>query len=187
MILAVITLVAGLAIGAFAVLLFERSRRRRTLSRRRTRKIAFPFAGQTLSERALEAALRLAHAEEATLVPAYLAIVPMKLPLNSALPRQSEIAMPLLETIEQRAAQSEVPVDSRIERGRSVRHALSDLISHERFQRIVVPAATQQSDGFSPDDVAWVMTHAPGEIVVLRPPERDADPQARTPRRAVAH
>ncbi len=49
-------------------------------------RILFPFLGSDLSSRALEAALRLAAAEEATLVPAYLARVPLNLPLESPLP-----------------------------------------------------------------------------------------------------
>ena len=40
-------------------------------------------------QRALDAALRLAHAEDATLVPIFLARVPLHLPLDAPLPRQS--------------------------------------------------------------------------------------------------
>jgi len=58
--------------------------------------------------------------------------------------------MPLLEAIERRATRLEVPVDSRIERGRTPRHALAQLTEHERFDRIVVPAQTSRSDGFPP-------------------------------------
>ena len=47
--------------------------------------------------------------------------------------------MPMLETIEQRAATSGVPVDARIERGRSLRHALRELMDHDRYGRMVVP------------------------------------------------
>jgi hypothetical protein len=77
--------------------------------------------------------------------------------------------MPLLEAIERRATRLEVPVDSRIERGRTPRHALAQLIEHERFDRIVVPAQTSRSDGFPPDDIAWLLERAPGEVAVLRP------------------
>lgn len=131
-------------------------------------RILFPFLGSDLSDRALEAALRLAAAEEATLVPAYLARVPMNLPLESPLPRQAELAMPILEAIEQRAAKSEVPVDARIERGRTYRHALRTLLADERFDRIIAPGAGHGSDGFSPEDVAWLLDHAEGEIVIFR-------------------
>ena len=140
-------------------------------------RILFPFTGSELSEAALDVAIRLAHAEDATLVPAYLAVVPMTMPLASALPIQSKTAMPILEAIEQRAARSGVAVDPRIERGRSSRHALAELISHEDYDRIVAPARTRAADGFSPEDVAWLLDNAAGEIVVFRPAaERSENP-----------
>lgn len=131
-------------------------------------RILFPFLGSDLSSRALDAALRLAKAEDATLVPAYLARVPLSMPLDSSLPHQAELAIPILEAIEQQAAKAEVPVDSRVERGRTHRHALRLLLEEERFDRIVAPGAGRGSDGFSPEDVAWLLENAAGEIVVFR-------------------
>ena len=87
--------------------------------------------------------LRLARAEGATLVPVYLVTVPLHLALEAPLPAKCEHAMPLLEAIEQRAARLHVPVDSRIETGRSPRHALRRALEHGRYDRIVVPAATR--------------------------------------------
>jgi hypothetical protein len=134
------------------------------------RRILFPFLARTLSEPALEAALRLARAEHATLVPIYLAEVPLHLPLDCALPHQSATALALLEAVEQRAHRCGVPVDARIERGRDARHALRELLAHERRGRIVLAAATDEhGNGFSPLETAWVLEHAPGEVVVLRP------------------
>jgi hypothetical protein len=137
-----------------------------------TRRILFPFVADALSQRALDAALRLAHAEEATLVPVFLARVSLQLPLDTPLPRQSAIALPLQEAIEHRAAAFGIPVDSRIERGRTYRHALHQTIDCERFDRIVIAAAAPAGPGFHADDVAWLLDNAPGEIVVLRP-DRD--------------
>lgn len=131
-------------------------------------RILFPFTGEGLSQAALDAALRLASAEQATLVPAYLAEVPLTLPLTSALPGQCEAALPILEAIEQRAQRQGIAVEPRIERGRTNRHALAELIEHERYDRIVAPAATRGSDGFSAEDVAWLLDNAAGEIVVFR-------------------
>jgi nucleotide-binding universal stress UspA family protein len=156
--------------------------RHRQLGRRRPvrlpgecpRRVLFPFVASALSRRALDAALRLARAEEATLVPAFLASVPLHLPLDAPLPRQSNVAIGLQEAIEQRAAAFGVPVDARIERGRTNRHALRQTIAHERFDRIVIAAAPHGGDGFDPDDVAWLLDNAPGEIVVLRPGTEDA-------------
>src|ERR1700738_1904021 len=59
------------------------------------RRIVFPFIANALSQRALDAALRLARAEDATLVPVFLARVSMQLPLDTTLPRQPAIAIPL--------------------------------------------------------------------------------------------
>ena len=137
-------------------------------------RILFPFLGSDLSNRALDAALRLATAEKATLVPAYLARVPLNLPLESPLPRQSELAIPIMEAIEQRAAKSEVEVDCRVERGRTYRHALRALLEEERFDRIIAPGAGHGSDGFSPEDVAWLLDNAEGEIVIFRAGDAEA-------------
>ena len=93
----------------------------------------------------------------------------MRLPLETPLPRQCEQGMPLLETIEQRAIALGVAVDSRIERGRTVRHALREAIAHERYDRLVVAAASRRSEGFHGEDIAWLLDHAPGEVVIIRP------------------
>ncbi len=149
-------------------------------------RILFPFVAQGLAPRALDSALRLARAEQGTLVPVFLARVARHLPLDTPLPRQSLIAIPLQEAIEQRATAFGVPVELRIERGRSVRHAMRQTIEHERFDRIVVAAASGSAPGFDADDIAWLLLHAPGEIVVLRPdPSREVGVPGRTapPRR----
>jgi nucleotide-binding universal stress UspA family protein len=97
-------------------------------------------------------------------------MVPMRLAVDVPLPAQSEVALGLLEAIEQRAARAEVPVDSRIERGRTVRHALRELMAHERFDRMVVAARPNGSAaGFAADDVAWLLENAKVELVALRP------------------
>ncbi len=176
--LAAALIVVALAAGFGAALGLERWRRERALqSRERVRRIAFPFTGEGLSERALAAALRLAHAEGATLMPVYLALVPLRLSVDVPLRSECDVALPMLETIERTAARADVPVDSRIERGRTVRHALRELIAHEHFERIVVAAgADSAGEGFTPEAVAWLLTNVPGEVIVLRP--ASAAPQA---------
>jgi hypothetical protein len=150
--------------------LYVRDRRQRARTMRTSAKrILFPFAGHALSRRALDAALRLSLAEGSTLVPVFLARVPMQMPLDTPLPRQCGEGMPLLETIEQRAVALGVPVDARIERGRTLRHAMREAIGHERFDRIVVAAASLRSEGFHGEDIAWLLDHAPGEVVIIRP------------------
>ena len=49
-------------------------------------RILLPFSNQAISRRAFDAAIRLAQAEGATLMPAFLARVPRNLPLDSPLP-----------------------------------------------------------------------------------------------------
>ncbi len=162
----VVLVVAVIAIG---MLVIARIRRGRPLEAA-PKRILFPFVGTELSPPALDAALRLCRAEHATLVPAALAKVPLALSLDAPQPRQAAAAMPVLEAIEHRALSNGVPVDSRIERGRSPRHALRQLASHERFDRIVVAAGNGHGGpGLDADDIAWLLDELPGEIVVLRP------------------
>jgi hypothetical protein len=160
---------AGLAVVAATLLIAAPLLRSRRLEARSAKRILFPFLGTTLSPTTLDAALRLAEAETATLVPAYVATVPMHLSLEAPIGKECEAALPLLEAIERRATRLHVPTDSRIERARTPRHGLIKLIEEEKFDRVVVPAQTKRSDGFSPIDIAWLLEHAPGEVVVLRP------------------
>jgi nucleotide-binding universal stress UspA family protein len=134
------------------------------------RRILFPFIGSTISHATLDATLRLARAQDAVLVPVYVATVPRHLSLDSPAPlSESEAAVPLLELIEQRATHEGVRVDSRIERGRTHRHALTALLENEGYDALAVPAKTSTTDGFDPSDIAWLLENAPGEVLVLRP------------------
>jgi hypothetical protein len=176
MTIVLIVLVVVLALALAAIVFYPRHdawRRRAAAPPPGVRRILFPFVASALSQRALDAALRLARAEDATLLPVFLARVPLTLPLDSPLPRQAAVCMPLQEAIEQRAVAFGVPVDARVERGRSYRHALRRTIASERFERIVMAAGTDRGAGFAPDDVAWLLANAPGEIVVLRPGAED--------------
>ena len=110
-------------------------------------------------------------------MPVFLARVSLHLPLDAPLPRQSNIAIPMQEAIEQRAAAFGVPVDARIERGRTYRHALRRTIEHEQFDRIVIAASGHTQPGFNAEDVAWLIDEAPGELIILRPdPAREVAP-----------
>jgi nucleotide-binding universal stress UspA family protein len=171
LIIAVVALAIGTAVLG-AVHYRDHRRRARTM-RTSAKRILFPFVGGALSRRALDGALRLARADGATLVPVFLARVPMRLPLDTPLPRECTVGMPLLETIEQRAVAFGVPVDARIERGRTSRHALREAIAHERYDRLVVAAAGLHSEGFHGPDIAWLLDNAPGELVIIRPESDD--------------
>ncbi len=167
-----ILIAIGLVVAGIAGFLFARGHLTGS-SPTRTHQILLPFAGQSISRRALDAALRLARAEDAVLMPAYLAVVPRYMPLDAALPKQASKSMPLLEAIEQRATAQGVPVDSRIERGRSYRHALLRLLEEEEFDRVVVPATALPRTGFSGDDLVWLLQQTPAEVVILRPAQDD--------------
>jgi nucleotide-binding universal stress UspA family protein len=136
------------------------------------RRILLPFTGQAISRRAFEAAVRLALAEDATIMPAYLARVPRNLPIDSPLPLQCSGAMTLLESIEQRATNKGVAVDSRIARGRTYRDALRRLLDEEHFDRIIV-SASDNGNGLSDEDLQWMLHSAPAEVLILRPAPDD--------------
>jgi hypothetical protein len=126
-------------------------------------RILVPFSG-ALDPSVLDAAIRVARAEEATLVAAYLLVVPLQYPEDSPRKEQVAVALPLLEAVELSALRAGVPVDARIEKGRSLTHALRRLWEVEPFERILAPAS-----GFSAKDLAWILTNAPTETIVLRP------------------
>jgi nucleotide-binding universal stress UspA family protein len=136
-------------------------------------RILLPFTSQAISRRAFEAAIRLAHAEGATIVPAFLARVPRNLPIESPLPAACEVGMPLLEAIEQRATAEGIPVDSRVSRGRTYRDALERLLREERYDRVIVSATDSPRKGLSQDDLAWLLGHVPAEVLILRPAPDD--------------
>jgi nucleotide-binding universal stress UspA family protein len=160
-------LLIGVITGAAVALLVVR--RRRADAKPTARRILFPYVGSQLSVRALDAALRIARFEDATFVAVYLMPVPMALSLDAPMPRACDAAFELQEAIEQRARAAGIPVDARIATGRTVRHALRQLLAEERYDRLVVAAKTAHTDGLSAADVAWLLEHAPGEVAVLRP------------------
>lgn len=132
-------------------------------------RLLLPFTDGGLDAPVLDAAIRIARFENATLVPAYLLVVPLEFAPEAPLKGQVEVAMPLLEAVELAASRAGVAVDARIERGRTPIHALQKLWEVERFDRIVVPAPTPGRPGFSPKELAWMLTHAPSETLILRP------------------
>jgi nucleotide-binding universal stress UspA family protein len=172
--LGAIIAVVGIGIGLIGGYWLPPHGRRPSRQRPLTvRRILLPFAGSVISRRAFEAAVRLAKAENATIMPAFLARVPRNLPIDSPLPKQSAEAMPLLEAIEQRAGAQGIPVDSRVARGRTYRDALQRLIQEEQFDRIIVSATDSPRVGLSGDDLQWLLQRVPAEIMILRPAPED--------------
>ena len=159
--------IVALAVALIAALVAMR--RRRPALHRSGKRILVPFTGGALDPTVLAAAIRIARAEEATIVPAYLIVVPFEFSAEAPMGQQVGVAMPLLEAVEHASLRSGVPVDARVESGRSPIHALQRLWAAERFDRIVVPAPVGRAPGFTPKDLAWMLTHAPSETVILRP------------------
>jgi hypothetical protein len=133
-------------------------------------RLLVPFADRQLDPAVLDAALRIARAEDAVLVPAYLLVVPLEFSLDAPVQhRELGRAVPLLEAVELAARRAGVPVDARIERGRSPIDVLQRLWEVESFERVVVPAPAPGRAGFSSKDLTWMLEHGPGEVLVLRP------------------
>jgi hypothetical protein len=142
--------------------------RRRPFAREGSPRILVPFAG-SLDPSVLDAAIRIARAEDAVLIPAYLLVVPMQYAEDSPLREQVKLAMPLLEAVERAALKAGVPVDARIEKGRTLTHAVRRLWEVEDFDRIVAPAPPRGREGFTPKELTWLLTNSPTETVVLKP------------------
>ena len=158
-------LAAIVVLGAVA----WRRRPRRLPLRPGARRILVPFAG-TLDRTVLDAAIRIARAEDAVLVPAYLLVVPLQYAEDSPQRENVSRALPLLEAVEHAALRANVPVDARIEKGRTLTHALSRLWDVEHFDRIVVPAPTNgHRGGFTEKQLVWLLERAPAETLVLKP------------------
>jgi hypothetical protein len=134
-----------------------------------SRRVLVPFTGGELDPVVLDAAIRVARAEEATLVPAYLIITPLEFRLDAPMQHQVAVAMPLLEAVEHAAMRAGLPVDARVETGRTPTHALQRLWDVEHFDRIIAPAPAGSSHGFTPKELQWILVHAPSETLILRP------------------
>ena len=166
--------VAGLALGLAAGFWLPPHGRLPFRERPRpVRRILLPFTDQGISRRAFESAVRVARAENATVMPAFLARVSRQLPLESPLPVQCGNGMPLLEAIDQRLSSQGISVDARVTRGRSYRDALRRLLEEEKFDRVIVSATDSPSKGLTPDDLEWLLTRVPTEVMILRPAPED--------------
>jgi nucleotide-binding universal stress UspA family protein len=174
-VVAVVLLLVGLAAGAGAARLVPDRRRGTGVATRpdAVHRILLPFTGASISSRAFDAAVRLARVDDATLMPCYLATVPLNLPLDAPLSRQCSAAMPLLEVIEQRAVAQDVAVDARIVRGRTYRDALRRELEEEKVDRVIVSATSNPGAGFSGEDLVWLLARADAEVLILRPAPED--------------
>jgi len=138
-------------------------------------RLLVPFSNGSLDSSVLDAALRIAQAQDAVLVPAYLLVVPLEFALDAPVQHEElDRALPILEAVELAARRAGVPADARIERGRSPVDALRRLWEVEEFERVLIPAPAPGRAGFSTKDIAWMLEHGLGEIIVLRPTPDEA-------------
>ena len=117
--------------------------------------------------------MRLAKAEDAIIMPAFLARVPMSLPLDTALPVQSARGMPLLEAIEQRATSTLACLLTRASDAvadpamRCATARAGAFRPHHRLRR------RRSWVGLSYEDLRWMLDRVPAEILILRPAPED--------------
>ena len=90
------------------------------------------------------------------------------------MPDQGELATALLDAIEQRASRAGVPVDSRVERGRTIRDGLRELVDEEELRPMLVPLSTREDVGLSAEDIAWILESVPAEVVAFARAQRGA-------------
>jgi nucleotide-binding universal stress UspA family protein len=169
-VVALVFLAAGIGLGYWLPPHGRRPSRDRP---KPVKRILLPFTGSSISKRAFDAAVRLASAENATIVPAFLARVPRYLPIESPVPAQCSDGMTLLEAIEQKAEAQGLSVDARVERGRSYRDALRRLLAEEHFDRVIVSATDSPRVGLSGEDLEWLLERVPAEVMILRPAPDD--------------
>ena len=169
-VVAIVAMTVGAAAGYWLG-----SRGRRSASERPSGmgRILLPFTGPEVSGHAFDAAVRLAKAEGATIIPAFLVLVPRRLPLDSPRLAHCSYGMPLFEAAEQRAASQGIAVDSRIARGRTYRDAIRGLLEDEAFDRVIVSATHSRRTGLSDGDLEWLLERVPAEVLILRPAPDD--------------
>ena len=78
-------------------------------------------------------------------------------------------AMPLLEAIEQRATRAGRPVDARIERGRTYRHALRGCSTTSASTASSCSATATRAPASPATTCVWLLEQAPAEVLILRP------------------
>jgi len=112
----------------------------------------------------------------------------MQFALDAPMSQECAKAISLLEAVEHAASRAGVPVDARVETGRTPIHALERLWNVERFDRIVIPAPAGREPGFTPKELLWMLTNAPNETLILCPSPalRTAEPRAADDRARLA-
>ena len=137
-----------------------------------------PFTGGTLDRRFSTLAIRLAQAEDATLVPAYLLLVPLATQTPLILLAAAVAKLFLYDLVElnlMARAVAFIAVGLLLLAGGIVYQRLWD---EEHFDRILTPAPNGRGGGFTSKDVTWILAHAPAETIVLKPSPNGAQQAA---------
>ena len=165
-----LALVLGLAGGY--LIARSRLRGRRSERAQAVHQILLPFTGTAISRRAVDAALRLARAEEATLMPAYLARsrsscrssarYPPRRPRRCRCWRRSSSAPPPRASPSTPASSAAAPTAMPSPACSTARASTGSSSRRPRAPR-----------GFSGDDLVWLLEKAPAEVLILRPGPED--------------
>ena len=104
-------------------------------------------------------------------MPAFLARVPLTLPLDAPLPGQ---CAPRCRCSRRSSSAPSARGHGRLagRRGRTYRDALRRLLEQEHFDRIIV-SADGNGNGLETDDLEWLLKRVPAEVLILRPASDD--------------
>lgn len=134
-------------------------------------RILVPFFGDILPDQALEVAANLAKAREATVVLFYIAIVPVTLNIEAELTREVEKGFNALEKAEQTLKHANVATEIRLERERTARKGIIDILKREPFESLVLEmeeAGLGLKLERQIEDISYLFQRVKTEIIVVR-------------------
>lgn len=134
-------------------------------------RILLPFTGEKVPERALEVAADLARFRDATLVLFYVAIVPVTLNIEAELTREVERGFTALEEAERLARKAEVRTEIRLERERTARRGIIEMLKREPFDSVVIemePAGPGLKLERQIEDMTYLFQRIKEEIIIVR-------------------
>ncbi|MHB0977027.1 MAG: universal stress protein [Candidatus Aquicultorales bacterium] len=173
-IVALVLFVVGIGVGLVLRNLLRRGRKTPVVIQPeglRGGRILVPFTGDKIPEDALEVAANLARAREASLVLFYIAIVPVTLNIEAELTREVEKGFTALEESERLAVKSGVPTEIRLERERTLRRGIIDILERESFESVVVEMP-KAGPGLKLErqieDIGYLFQRVQEEVVIVR-------------------
>ena len=165
----------------------------------RYRRILVPLDGSSWSESVLPLAVRLAHAADAELILAYVVPVPESIetgPLEAEdlelrrrlIDRNERVARSYLDRVRGYATERGLKVRALTLRGDDIRSSLTKFIGGERVDLVVLSArghgGTRVSDVPYGNVAAYLITHSPVPILIVRPTGAYRDLHTATKREA---